>query len=515
MSKNLGKPQLSSRNTLRTSGDRATTSRAANPPTITLTLATPALLRDRRVVLSLVLLLGLIVRLWAMHWPPFPIDMNDWIAWGERIRDVGPRRFYAPGVFADYAPGYIYVLWLTAIVKHTFFATSGADTYHALYRLPPLLCDLGSTALIFLTVERAWNGRLETDEGTTDARGHNLLMPALAALAFALNPAVIIDSAVWGQVDATFTFVLLLAVLLLPRKPEAAALSYVIAFLIKPQAFVLAPVFAIALIMRYPLIRVARIAVISVALAFIIIFPFFGFRSFFELLNTINKSTNTYAYTSLFTYNLWGIYGFWKSDTVPLLGGLTLKTFGYLLYAAGLVYGVAEMVQQLRRKTEFLYTVFLFASYFAFLPIIVLTRMHERYLYPILPFLLIFAFLSLRKMTRHDTSDFAPRFLVLPLLIYAAVTMLHTMNLYQVYEYYSYYNTGGVPKSNDLFYNVYNNASVWCVLILLTFTTFVLCIPYWLPPWLPHFSLRLPRTDIVGDDEYQRVVPRVEADGAS
>ncbi|MGH2369222.1 MAG: hypothetical protein ACRDI2_13585, partial [Chloroflexota bacterium] len=86
----------------------------------------------RWIALGALLVLGLLVRLWAMRWPPFPYDMNTWIAWGERLREVGPNAFYAEGYFANYTPGYMYVLWLVAVFNHAFFASAGAGTYYFL-----------------------------------------------------------------------------------------------------------------------------------------------------------------------------------------------------------------------------------------------------------------------------------------------------------------------------------------------------------------------------------------------
>ncbi|HEY0735109.1 MAG TPA: hypothetical protein VGD69_09410 [Herpetosiphonaceae bacterium] len=433
-------------------------------------------------VLALIIIFGLAIRLWAMRWPPFPIDMNDWIAWGEHVLSAGPAGFYTDTLFSDYAPGYVYVMWLTAAIKHAFFASSDVGTYHFLYRFPPILFDLATTALIFFTVERVFGEEPQPADSQAASRS-NLALPSIAALAYILNPAIILNSAIWGQIDATFTFVMLLTtVLLLRGKLEGAAVSYVVAFLIKPQAISLAPAIAVLVLMRYPVKRWLLAGAIAIVMAYSILFPFLGLNSFGRLITLLNKSIETYPYTSLFTYNLWGIYGFWQDDTVPLGAGLTPRLVGMLLYIVGIVYGVALMIRQLRRAANDTLTVFFFATYFTFLPVMVTTRMHERYLYPVLPFLIIFAFVYYLR-NRHDRAPNVIRSVLnVPFLLYAAVTALHTINLYYVYLYYLHYNTGGVDRSNTFFYFIEDTARLWSVLTLLIFIIFALSAPGWSLP---------------------------------
>src|ERR1043166_6512934 len=120
--------------------------------------------------LALLLIAGFLVRVWATRWPPFPMDMNDWIVWGERMRSVGPAAFYSEGIFTDYAPGYIYIFGLSAWAKQTFFESASQETYYFLHRLPPILFDLGIAALIYITVEQARSHKLAQPVATTKTK---------------------------------------------------------------------------------------------------------------------------------------------------------------------------------------------------------------------------------------------------------------------------------------------------------------------------------------------------------
>jgi hypothetical protein len=199
------------------------------------------------------------------------------------------------------------------------------------------------------------------------------------------------------------------------------------------------------------------------------------------LWDLLADSRQQYAYTSLYSYNLWGIYGFWRDDSLSLFGPLSARSVGLALFVAGLAYGIAMLWSELRRGADRAFTVFLFSTYFAFMPVMVLTTMHERYFYPVLPFLLVFASLCYIRWSEAEAAGGAiPRFLLVPLFLYLALTVLHTMNLYQVYEFYLFFDRGGVPVTNRLFYRIADNAKVWSVLFVLCFWLYLVLMPWWI-----------------------------------
>lgn len=412
-----------------------------------------------------VLLAGLIIRLWAMRFPPFPNDMQAWIAWGEHVLAVWPWNFYSTAGFADYAPGYLYVTWLIAALKNGLLPNAGLGTYYALYRLPPIIVDLVSAVLIFRIVRRF----------SIVDRPESLAL--IGAACHALNPAIIFNSAVWSQIDGIFTFFLLLTiVLLLDQRAEAAVASYVVAFLIKPQSICLAPLIGIVLLMRYPPRRWLRAGIVGLGLGFALLLPFFGLRSFVGLIDVLGGSVEVYPYTSLFTYNIWGVYGMWRNDLEIGLFGLPLRSIGTLLYGVGLIVGVALLIVRLQRSRNDVLTLFVFATYFVMLPVMVMTRMHERYVYPALPLALIVALIAPVGRTL-----IAATLKNVWWWLWVTLATLHALNLYQVYIYYVYRLTfkAPVPASNWLYFFVDSRARLWSVLTLLIFAALLTTLWLW------------------------------------
>jgi hypothetical protein len=224
-----------------------------------------------------------------------------------------------------------------------------------------------------------------------------------------------------------------------------------------------------------------------------LIVPFLGWGSYLRLVPLLGNSVEVYPYTSLFTYNVWGVYGFWRDDRVASFVGVSLRSLGTLLYVIGIGYGAWWLVRALRRGADPDFAAWASASYFVFLPVMVLTRMHERYLYPLFPLLLVWALLCVARQQGTGTQRVAgeqgaqqltrqyaqPALLTwLPLGLYIVLAVLHTFNLYQVYLYYLFYDTP-IPGSHWLYYFVEPRGKLWSLLTVAGFVAVAALLPWW------------------------------------
>ena len=185
------------------------------------------------------LALGLTLRLIIAYLLPgsgFGVDLSAFRFWANELADHGISGFYARaadpdhGFFADYTPGYLYVLWLVGSVGNVVGGVGD------LIKIPPIIGDL---ALAYLV----WSMTRELGGTERAAR--------IGALIVILNPVTWFDSVVWGQVDSVGVVVLLLALRELWRdRPERAAILATLAAIIKPQLGILIPIVAIVVIRR-------------------------------------------------------------------------------------------------------------------------------------------------------------------------------------------------------------------------------------------------------------------------
>ncbi|MGH2393222.1 MAG: hypothetical protein ACRDGH_06970, partial [Candidatus Limnocylindria bacterium] len=189
-----------------------------------------------------VLVAGVILPLSGFH-----TDINAFSAWAFRLADVGPAEFYAPGYFADYPPGYLYVLWLLGEVSRFLEPILGACPIRALIKVPGIAADLGVAWLIYLIAVRFFGDR-------TPIRwlGSGTRIGLIGAAVYLFNPGTVFNSAVWGQMDSVGLVVILAGLYALGRGwTEAAGLAAVVAVLIKFQFGWLIPIVAVVGLKRH------------------------------------------------------------------------------------------------------------------------------------------------------------------------------------------------------------------------------------------------------------------------
>src|SRR5262249_40449574 len=136
----------------------------------------------------------------------FETDVRTFEAWAISAHDNGLANFYAKTGFADYPPGYFYILGLIGAIWAPFRAHD--PTYSllgVLVKMPAILADLGVGAFLFTL-------------------GRRFAAPGIAfgaAALYVFNPAVIFISADWGQVDAISGGLALLAAYFLLKSDDS------------------------------------------------------------------------------------------------------------------------------------------------------------------------------------------------------------------------------------------------------------------------------------------------------
>ncbi len=200
--------------------------------------------RDSARAIGTLLAIGLALRLIIAYLLPgsgFKVDLSAFEFWAHNLADQGPLGFYDRGFFADYTPGYLYVLWAVGLVGDVLngigIQAVGPWTFADLMKLPSILADLAIGWLIY---------RLILDLGASKRRA------LVGAAIFVFNPITWFDSIVWGQVDAFGVVFLLLGMReLWHDHPERAAIWTTVAAVIKPQLGILVPIVAAVVIRRY------------------------------------------------------------------------------------------------------------------------------------------------------------------------------------------------------------------------------------------------------------------------
>ena len=331
--------------------------------------------------LPLLLAAGFIVRMLFIGSTGFAVDVNTFVAWTLSLLQNGLSHFYAKTSFADYPPGYFYIL---AIFGHLWAPFQKLDPSYnglrAVVKLPAVLADLGVGALIYAI------GR----------RFASQTIALVAAAVFLLNPASIFVSAYWGQVDSVAGGLALLGVYLLLKSDDPDAWPYLIpagwialaySLLIKPQAAVLIVLFiAFAFVDRARVrerVRATGIGIVAALLfSIVLVLPFHPtanpIAALQWLLERYQYGSSVYDYNTVNAFNLWAIKGpFWQHDSALI--GWRLLRFPQYAWGIALVLASLALVvwRYLQERTA---SALLESATLALLGFFILaTRMHERY----------------------------------------------------------------------------------------------------------------------------------------
>ncbi|MCR8633025.1 glycosyltransferase family 39 protein [Paenibacillus radicis (ex Xue et al. 2023)] len=307
--------------------------------------------------------LGLIIRLLIASWVyGYDIDINTFKAWTGSVVSVGPGQFYSQDMFVDYPPGYIYVLYGIGFIRSLFNLPYDSLLFLVLLKTPAIVADMLSAYLLW----RLASSRL----GPQAALG-------IAAL-YLFNPAVIINSAAWGQVDSVFMLSILLVFEYVIRgKLPKASVCYAIAVLIKPQALLFAPLLLCVLIRKQHLGTFLQSLGSGLLTFAVLAAPFVYHKGPFWIFSLYFSTLSSYPYASLNAYNLMSLLG---GNFAPISDNvlfLSYQTWGIVLTVTLFAYAVYIYFKSKRDETQLLaIACMLVAGAF-----MVITKMHERYLF--------------------------------------------------------------------------------------------------------------------------------------
>ncbi len=331
--------------------------------------------------MAVLLLVGLAIRLIYIQNQGFRNDVVTFEAWAISLVDHGYAAFYSKTSFADYPPGYFYVLGMVGSIWNALFRAhdGGYAVLAAMVKLPAILADLGVGWLVYAIGCRFAPQR----------------WAFAAAAIYVLNPVTIFISALWGQIDSLAGGLALLAAYFLLKSEDGesdrpslwivgAWVVFAYSLLIKPQSAVLIPIF-IAFALVKPAFRRARITAtaIGIGAAFVLTYalsvPFHSGNPvavFGWLLHQYEFGSSVYSFNSVNAFNLWAIKGtFWVPDSNLILG------LPQVIWGTGLVLAALGLIvwRYLYDRTPQAMLESCAVSLLAFF--ILATRMHERYMF--------------------------------------------------------------------------------------------------------------------------------------
>lgn len=277
---------------------------------------------------SILIIIGiaLVVRLLfsLMFSTGHPTDINNFRVWTLEVTKRGLHDFFLPppqGVWCDYPPGYIYVLWILGNIYSLFDPSIQywyASPFTTFVKFPGIICDVINVYLIYIFSKRYVPKFVATS----------------AATIYAFQPAMFFESAIWGQMDSVIMTCLLLSIIyLIDKKYVSSIFITAVACLMKPQGILLIPFIGFVLLYKKAFKEISLGILASFALVFALTIPIT--RDIMQVLPWLWEhyiaQANLYPYSSIQTFNLWGLTGLWQSDLRKIMG-ITHKNIGLVMY---------------------------------------------------------------------------------------------------------------------------------------------------------------------------------------
>ncbi len=346
--------------------------------------------KNEKVWLAIILAVAFIIRVaCSLKYYGHPTDINCFMAWGYHLREEGFAAFYNSGMFADYPPGYMYVLYITASIAKLLNLGYGTHAYALITKMPGIIADIVSAYVVYKLAKNLGNN------GCKDAKRWGRLPLVLAAVV-SVNPLYAFLSGGWGQIDQILALMLLLTVWLFNQKKEIlAGIAYGVAIMTKPQALMVGPLLAAAYFCRIydekghrakQLGKTIAAVAGAVAALFIIAWPFKGEQEPLWFLDKLIGTATSYNYGSVEAFNLMALLGGnWKNADSELFI-LSYAQLGYILIALSVA---ASILIYIKGRNKNKGCLALSAGYLIIALFELGHYMHERYLVPALMLILV------------------------------------------------------------------------------------------------------------------------------
>ena len=334
--------------------------------------------------------LAVAVRIPLLQLPGFPTDIADSKRWGLFAVEHGLLQVYALSD-VNYPPLAVLLRWCEAqlaLLIHPSFGLQDAGLaaaldsvmYTVLVKGAACIADLFMGVLVYRWARQTAGPR----------------WAVAAATAILLHPALIYVSAWWGQIDSLFSLGQIAALMAASRgQVRRSAVYYALAGLVKVQAFILIPVFAVLQGQRVGLRRMFHSGEVLISVLVLAALPFLLVGQGAHLFRSSGQAgglqqLGSFGSVALPTNNAYNIW--WlalepeerqQSDLQPLWGSLPRRSVGLAAFAV--TYALV-LIWMRRRGPQYwaAAAVAVYASFF-----ILPTQIHDRHLLPFFPLMVV------------------------------------------------------------------------------------------------------------------------------
>jgi|GEM_PF-4300034 len=328
-------------------------------------------------ILSLLVIAGFLIRLSFLWHGGFGGDIHLNKKWAESAATFGVAHSYSQQVdskimLPNYPPLSLMIFGLTGNIYKNFISLSfDQPMFNKVIKFPAIIADLLTIVLLFALL--------------APIKGKQWAL--VGAGLYAMHPAVIHNSSVWGQTDALFTLFLCLTIFCMQRSDWLiAGASFAAAFLIKMQSIILLPIICCVALFHSRRLSLGVVGGILVALP--VFTPILIGGAIQKVFNVYLHSAGYYTGLTLNAFNFWTMLytkDTGKESTDLFLNLISFRNFGLTVWAiiiASTLFFWGRAIHkdiQARGKNGMM---LLSAAIIAYAFFLFNAEMHERYLFP-------------------------------------------------------------------------------------------------------------------------------------
>lgn len=314
---------------------------------------------NEKILIFILLVVGLLLRISsATLMEGFSSDINLFKNWAMTAAN-NLSQVYSNSRGSDYPPLYIYVL---AVIGKIQSISMVSPYFTLMLKLPSIVTDIVTSYIIY---------KLAT-------KYLSLEISILVSAFYIFNPATFIDSAIWGQVDSFFTFLIVLAVFLLSEKKVGfSAAMFSAAVLMKPQGIIFLPVLFFELVRKRNLKTFIKVAASALITAVLIILPFSFNQDPLWIFKLYSNTISEYPYASVNAFNFFSLLGANYKNNIDNLFIFNYHTWGIIFIVVITLFSWFIYIKGKSTSFAFAAALIQIGGVFIFS-----VGMHERYLFP-------------------------------------------------------------------------------------------------------------------------------------
>lgn len=310
-----------------------------------------------------ILFIGAVLRI-VLNSAVDSFDFYAFVMWAKylsthRMSDVFE---FLPEGYTPYPPLYYYVLKLLGLFITLLGVWDNKWLTYLIVRGPIIAADIAVAILVYQFTKKNLNKSA-----------------ALAGAAFYfLHPVTIYNTSIWGQIDSVVTLLGLVSILAFTRKAIFWGIgAFTLGVVTKLQILALLPITLFLSFVAKNRKKTLTALLTWFSIASLPFFPIIFAKGVQWTWSYFFTIPNWYAYTSVYTYNLWAPFGFILSDNTKILGLVQYKYVGILLFWWVAYFILKPLFQERNRRPDvIMFAAFLLWYNFSFFS----TRIHSRYL---------------------------------------------------------------------------------------------------------------------------------------